>query len=59
MIASGEMPEFSDIALTGVVGGVFIYEVTRVASGVADITNGNYVKGVSKLTYMHDIGRGI
>ncbi len=30
MIADGEMPEFSDMALTGVVGGVFIYEVTRV-----------------------------
>lgn len=30
MIADGEMPEFSDIALTGVVGGVFLYEVTRV-----------------------------
>jgi len=59
MISSGEMPEFSDIALTGVVGGVFIYEVTRVASWVADIRNGNFVKGVSKLTYMHDIGRGI
>ncbi|MBX9809201.1 hypothetical protein K2X92_02335 [Candidatus Gracilibacteria bacterium] len=58
MIKDGQVPEYSDIALTGVVGGVFMYEVTRVASGAIDIKNGNYMKGLSKLTYMHDIGRG-
>ena len=35
-----------------------MYEVTRVASGLTDILNKNYAKGFSKLTYMHDIGRG-
>lgn len=59
MIEKGELPEFSDLALTGVVGGVFVYEVTRVWSGLIDMKNGNLVKWASKLTYMHDIGRGI
>ena len=59
MIEKHEVPEFSDMAFTGVIGWVFIYEVTRVASGVMDMKHGNYMKGISKLTYMHDIGRGI
>lgn len=59
MIGEGQMPEFSDIALTGVVGWVFMYEVTRVASGFIDMKNGNLMKWLSKLTYMHDIGRGL
>lgn len=58
MIADGEMPEFSDMALTGVVGWVFVYEVTRIWSGIIDIKNGNVAKWFSKLTYIHDIGRG-
>lgn len=36
-----------------------MYEITRVAGGLVDMKNGNMMKGLSKLTYMHDIGRGL
>jgi hypothetical protein len=57
MIEKWEVPQFSDIAITGAIGGVFIYEVTRVFSGGKDILQWNITKGLSRLTYMHDIGR--
>jgi hypothetical protein len=66
MISNHKIPEFSDIAFTGVVWGVFLYEVTRVWTWIAQVWSWVIsmdsklaLKWLSKLTYMHDIGRWI
>lgn len=58
---NGEEPlDFVELAFGGVVGWVFVYELWRVWSGLVDIFwNGNVVKGLWKLTYVTDIGRGM
>ena len=33
-ISQGKMPTFGDFALTGAMGGVAVYELTRVSKGV-------------------------